>query len=244
MAALRKILSHPKFLWLVGIGGALGVASLVTAWWMGVDLAMLRQWWADGRDYLRQHDWALFLAIAILPGCAVPISPLLLLAGAVWGATVKACLLTVGAIVVNMTWTYFLAAYPARRYVEKILTSAAIKIPDLPKNDHVRLVMIFRLTPGIPFFIHNYVMGFLRTPFWIYLPLSILLAGSVAIGIMLTGGALLEGKAGAAITGVSLIVVGLLVTSMLRKRYVKKKAAKDEGPVEDAAGRDDGSVSV
>jgi uncharacterized membrane protein YdjX (TVP38/TMEM64 family) len=92
----------------------------------------------------------------------------------------------------------------------------------LPKNDHIRLILILRLTPGIPLFIHNYILGFFRTPFLLYLPLSLLLAGSIACGILLTGGAILQGKVGAAITGISLIVVGVLVIRILRAKLAKK----------------------
>ncbi|MCB1242309.1 MAG: TVP38/TMEM64 family protein [Verrucomicrobiales bacterium] len=228
MSLVQKIFRHPKFYWLVSLVGLVGIIVLVVLWKLGIDVETLRASWKSSRAYLQEHEWALFLALAFLPGFAVPVSPLLLLAGAVWGATLKACVLTVLALAVNMSWTYWVAAYPARKFIERLLLSTSVKIPDLPKNDHVRLVLIFRLTPGIPFFIHNYVLGFVRTPFWIYLPMSVLLGGAVSIGILLTGGAILEGKAGMAITGISLIIVGVLVTRWLRGRLEKRKMAELE----------------
>ena len=126
------------------------------------------------------------------------------------------------ALALNLSWTYFIAAYPARNLIEKILRNTTIKIPDLPKKDHLRLILILRLTPGIPLFIHNYILGFLRTPFKLYLPLSLFLSGGMCTGILLTSGALVQGKAGAAIAGVSLIVVAIVVTKMLRARMAKK----------------------
>ena len=114
------------------------------------------------------------------------------------------------------------AAYPARGLIEKLLSQTSIKIPALPKNDHIRLILLLRLTPGLPLFIHNYILGFLRTPFWLYLSLSMLLSGAITSGILLTTGALLEGKMGMAIMGIMLIVVGAIAIKMLRAKLAKK----------------------
>lgn len=222
MEHLKKLLADKRVRLALALGGLGFIVMLVVAWKMGVTLAGLKQAWIDSRDFLMAHPWAMFLALVFLPGLPIPMSALLLVAGAVWGANLQACLLMLLAMAINMSWTYWLAAGPARGFIEKVLANTKIRIPELPKNDHVRLILILRLTPGIPLFIHNYILGFFRTPFLLYLPLSLLLAGSVACGILLTGGAILQGKAGAAITGISLIVVGILVIRILRARLAKK----------------------
>jgi uncharacterized membrane protein YdjX (TVP38/TMEM64 family) len=222
MEHLKKLLADKRVRIALALGAVGFILAVILAWKMGVTLSGLKQAWIDSRAFLMAHPWAMFLALVFLPGLPIPMSALLLVAGAVWGANVKACLLMLLAMALNMTWTYWLAAGPARGFIEKVLANTKIKIPALPKNDQVRLILILRLTPGIPLFIHNYILGFFRCPFHLYLPLSMLLAGSIACGILLTGGAILQGKAGAAITGISLIVVGFLVIRILRARLAKK----------------------
>ncbi|MFM7180098.1 MAG: hypothetical protein ACKO2G_01330 [Verrucomicrobiales bacterium] len=223
MEHLKKLLADKRVRIALAIGFVGFILAVIVAWKLGVTFAGLKQAWVDSREFLMAHPWAMFVALVFLPGLPIPMSALLLIAGAVWGANVKACLLMLLAMALNMSWTYWLAAGPARGFIEKVLVNTKIRIPELPKNDHIRLILILRLTPGIPLFIHNYILGFFRTPFLLYLSLSLLLAGSIACGILVTGGAILQGKAGAAITGISLIVVGVLVIRILRAKLAKKQ---------------------
>jgi len=228
MSIVKRLARDTRVRALVATATVLGVAGIVVAWKMGLDLTKLKQLWVDGEAFLKANPWSLFLALVFLPGLPFPISALLVLAGLVWGATWWACLLALLALALNMTWTYWVAAYPARGVIEKVLANTSLRIPDLPKQDHVRLILMLRLTPGLPLFIHNYILGFLRTPFRLYLLLSLCLSGPISIGILLTGGALMEGKAGLAITGIGIVVIAVLGTRMLRARLAKKKLALAE----------------
>ena len=53
-------------------------------------------------------------------------------------------------------------------------------------------------------------------------PLASPLSGAITSGILLTTGALLEGKMGMAIMGIMLIVVGAIAIKMLRAKLAKK----------------------
>ena len=231
MSIVKRLARDTRVRALVATATVLGVAGIVVAWKMGLDLAKLKQLWVDGEVFLKANPWSLFVAIIFLPGLPFPISALLVLAGLVWGANWWARLLALLALALNMTWTYWVAAYPARGVIEKVLANTSLRIPDLPKQDHVRLILMLRLTPGLPLFIHNYVLGFLRTPFRLYLPLSLALSGPISIGILLTGGALMEGKAGLAIAGLGIVVIAVLGTRMLRARLARKKPALAEAEV-------------
>ncbi|MEO5713817.1 MAG: VTT domain-containing protein [Luteolibacter sp.] len=206
------------------------IAAGVVAWKTGVDLASLKGIWISTEAYLKRNPWALFLALVILPGLPVPTSVLLLTAGVVWREhPIMACLLCLLALALNLSWTYWLAAGPARRVVEKILAATAIQIPDLPRGDHLKLILVMRLTPGIPLFFQNYLLGFLRAPFWLYLPISILCTGIIGCGVVLSGAGLADGKLKWAITGVSLIVLGGVLTHLIRGWLAKKKRVAGEG---------------
>lgn len=226
MRLLRKLLLDRR----VRIGLAclvmVAIAAGVVAWKMGMDLAALKGTWVQVNDYLVRNPSALFWALVFLPGLPVPTSALLFTAGVVWREKpVMACLLCMLAITLNLTWTYWLAAGPARRLVEKMLAATTVQIPDLPRGDHLKLILVLKLTPGIPFFIQNYLLGFLRAPFLLYLPISILCNGVIGTGVVLSGVGLADGKLMPALTGISLIALGVVLTQFVRGWLAKRKQA-------------------
>lgn len=217
METFKKLLKHR---W-VQIGLLLmlvaGVLGGLLAWKMGVDFAGLKSGWKAGEAFLIQNPWVLFVALVLLPGLPFPMSFLMLTAGIVWkDRPIIACLVCLAALALNLTWTYWVAAVPARKLVEKILAATSIQIPDLPRGDHLKLILVLRLTPGIPLFFQNYLLGFLRAPFHLYLPISILCTGVIGCGVVLSGAGLADGKLKWAITGISLVVLGGVLTHAIR----------------------------
>ncbi len=221
---LRKTLAHRNVrIGLVLLLVAAAVCGLL-AWKWGVDLASLKEAWTQLNDYLVRNPAALFIALVVLPGLPVPMSALLFTAGVVWRhEPLMAVSLSMLAIAINLTWTYWVAAGPARRVVEKLLASSSINIPDLPRGDHFRLILVLKLTPGIPFFFQNYLLGFLRAPFMLYLPLSILCNGIIGTGIILSGVGVGDGNLKWAIWGISIIALGVVFTQLIRGWLAKKK---------------------
>ncbi len=221
---LRKLLLHRRVRIALVCLFFIGLAAAVVAWKMGVDLAALKGIWTQINDFLVQHPAALFWALVFLPGLPIPTSALLFTAGVVWRQhPVMACSLCLLAMLINLTWTYWLAAGPARKLVEKMLAATSVKIPDLPRGDHLKLILVMKLTPGIPFFFQNYLLGFLRAPFHLYLPISMLCNGIIGTGIVLSGVGLADGKLMPALTGISLIAVGVILTQMIRGWLAKRK---------------------
>jgi uncharacterized membrane protein YdjX (TVP38/TMEM64 family) len=89
----------------------------------------------------------------------------------------------------------------------------------------LKLSLVMKLTPGIPFFVQNYLLGFLRAPFHFYLPISILCNGIIGTGVVLSGVGLADGKLMPAITGISLIALGAVLTQLIRGWLAKRKRA-------------------
>lgn len=226
MELLRKLLMHRRVRIALVCVFALVLIAAGVAWKIGVDLAALKGLWEQVNAYLVTHPSALFWALVFLPGLPIPTSALLFTAGVVWrDRPVMACLLSLLAISLNLSWTYWLAAGPARRLVEKMLAASEIQIPDLPRGDHLKLILVMKLTPGFPFFVQNYLLGFLRAPFHLYLPISILCNGVIGTGVVLSGVGLADGKLMPALTGISLIAVGVILTQMVRGWLAKRKRA-------------------
>lgn len=223
MTLLKKILRDRRFHRLAGAGVVLGAGAVLLAWRMGVDLAVLKGWWGQTTEFLESHPWWLFAGLVILPGLPVPTSALLLLAGTVWrDRPVVACAISLVALALNMSWTYWLAARPARSLVEKLLAAGTLRVPELPGGNQLRLLLALRLTPGVPMFFQNYLLGFLRVPFRLYLPVSMGCSGLISSGLVLSGAGVAGGNFMPAVTGVGLIVLGLVLVQMIRQKLAGK----------------------
>lgn len=217
MSFVLKLWADRRVRGAVAVCALAGAALMLAAWRTGVDLAQLKEAWRATEGFLKEHPAVLFWALVFLPGLPVPTSALFFTAGVVWRhQPVMACALCLLALALNLSWTYWLAAGPARRLVERLLVAAAVKIPDLPRGDHLKLILVLKLTPGIPLFFQNYLLGFLRAPFRLYLLISMLGNGLIGTGIVLSGAGLSDGRLMPALTGASLIVVGIVLTHLIR----------------------------
>ena len=219
MDVLRKIFTDRRFHRVAGIGLLVMAGLLLWAWRSGVDVEMLKDGWKQVEDFLRSRPLLLFAVLVILPALPAPVSPLLFLAGTVWSdRPVLACAICLLGMALNMTWTYWAAAKPGRGGVEKLMARMNVKVPELPRDNHLQMVLILRLTPGMPFFVQNYLLGFFRVPFWEYLAVSMSCSGLVACGVVLSGAGLSDGNLAPVMTGAGLIVVGAVLVQMLRKK--------------------------
>ena len=122
-------------------GSAVFLLVALLAWQAGFDRAALAAIWSDVEAFLQARPWALFIALVVLPGLPFPVSVLLLAAGVAWNDhPVWACGLSLCALAINMSWTYWVAAHPGRRLVEWFIGWSGMKIPDIPSGDHLRLI--------------------------------------------------------------------------------------------------------
>lgn len=219
MEGIKIIFKDRRFHRLAGVGLLLGGSAIFFAYRAGLDLEMLKAGWMHAELFLRERPWWLFAALVILPGFPVPMTALMLLTGTMWrDSPMAACAVVILAMALNMCWTYWLAARPARGLVEKLLSRGTIQIPKLQRDNHLRTVLLMRLTPGIPLFVQNYVLGFLQIPFRLYLLVSMACSGLIACGVVLSGAGVAGGNFMPAITGVGLLVVGLILVKILRRR--------------------------
>ena len=174
-------------------------------------------------DGCRAYPVVLFVALAVLPGLGFPSSALLVLAGATWGSNWTSCAVALFATFLNMSWTYVVAVGPASTLVARLLGTRWDRWRSLGPKDRIRLAILIRVTPGVPLFVQNYVLGLLAVPFLPYILISVPLNGIFVIGFVLTSGAIFEGRVGAAITGIAVLVAAILLVRMLRARFKSLK---------------------
>jgi len=222
---MRKLAGDGRVRLLVFFGAFAGALVCFWLWKAGIGADDLRRGWALGQDFLRERPLWLFLALVVLPGLPVPTSALLFLAGVVWrDRPVEACVIAIVAMTMNLTWTYWLAAGFARRTVERLSEWLGFRIPEVRESNRLRVVLALKLTPGIPMFVQNYLCGFLRVPFRLYLMVSLACNGLIGIGFVLAGVGFGDGRLVPALAGMFLVILGALVIRWVRDWMAGRKA--------------------
>ena len=174
----------------------------------------------DGRAFLEANPWALIAVLATLPGVGFPISPVLVLFGVIiaplYGMP-AALALAIAAQAVCTIWTYALAAGPLRGILRNYVLRHR-ELPDLNGGNAIRLCLILRLTPGIPYALQNAVLGILGMRLRPYLLVSLPTTSLWTAGFVITGGAIFRGQIGWALTGLVILIVLVLATRMWSRK--------------------------
>jgi uncharacterized membrane protein YdjX (TVP38/TMEM64 family) len=191
----------------------------------GLDLKALV---AQGLDLIRGAGPVVFFAaMAFLPAAGVPflvfLLPVVSLFGPRFGTPVTIAL-ALAAMTVNIAFTYALARWALRPGFAWLVARLGYKVPVVPAEDATDLIVLLRVTPGIPFCVQHYLLGLAGVPFGKYLLLSCLITGPMATAFMLFGDALLHGKGKIALLSLSLVLAVTAALHLVRKHYGKKRA--------------------
>ncbi len=170
-------------------------------------------------DYGELHPGLLFAGIVVLPAFGFPASALLLLAGIVWGSNPASCAIALGAIFLNIIVTHSFAAGPGKQIISRFLGARLKPWERFSAADHAKVTWLVRVTPGIPLFVQNYLLGFLGIPLRQSLLVALPVTGLYVCGFVLTGGAIFDGTWGLAITGVCLVAAAAFAARLMRKNY-------------------------
>ncbi len=208
---------------LVAVGAVLLVGAGLVA--RGLDLKALL---AQGLELIRgAGPVAFFTAMALLPALGAPQMAFSLTAGPVFGPTLGLGLvigLALFALTVNMALSYFLARRALRPLLEALFKRLGYPLPRAAAGDEFDLIVLLRVTPGVPFPVQNYLLGLAEVPFGQYLLVSFLIQGPLNAAFILFGDALLHGKGKIALIALSIILALMAATQLVRKHYGKKRA--------------------
>jgi uncharacterized membrane protein YdjX (TVP38/TMEM64 family) len=127
------------------------------------------------------------------------------------------------AMLINMALSYWLASRVLRPLLEALFKHLGYKIPAVTRGDESGLIVLLRVTPGIPFPVQNYLLGLARASFGRYLLISFAIQGPLNAAFVVFGDSLLNGRGKTAFYGISAIAVLLVGTHLLRRHYVKKQ---------------------
>lgn len=227
---LKKKLPLAKLAVVVGLAAMVGAVVLYTVGWRTALDEVLR---LKGEVVARMSaagPVVFFGAMALLPSFGVPNSPFALAAGPVFGERLGLPVVTMlglAAITFNLTLTYWLARRWLRPVCGRVLERFGYKLPTVESGDVSDLIVLIRVTPVLPFFAQNYLLGLADVPFVRYLFISTAIQGSVSVGFILFGDALSQGRGKMALLAAGLIAMLAVGTHLLRRHYGKKVGAAD-----------------
>lgn len=171
---------------------------------------------------------AFFTAMALLPSIGAPMAPFAVAAGLVFRERLGFPVIVLAGIVaitINLTLTYWLARRWLRPFLTRILARFGYGLPQLESGDITDLIVLLRVTPGVPFFVQNYLLGLADAPFLRYLAISCGIQWILNVAFMLFGDALSQGRGKLALSAILLLAAITTGTHLLRKHLAKKKAA-------------------
>lgn len=167
-----------------------------------------------------------FAAMAILPSFWAPVSPFLLLAGAIYDMP-TALIGCSAALATNMALSWVLAGKLFRPLFERLVHRFGYSIPNINRESMVTVAVLLRITPGMPFPLQNYLLGLARMPFLWYMGISLPLTLAFALSIVLFGDAVLKGNVGLVMLAISLFIVLSFVVRYLRIRLRSKSLGEE-----------------
>jgi uncharacterized membrane protein YdjX (TVP38/TMEM64 family) len=169
---------------------------------------------------------AFFIGMALLPAVGVPAMAFVLPAGPLWSGTLgmgPVVLFSLAALTVNFVLTYFLARRALRPLLEKLIVRLGYKLPQVEAGDATDLVVIMRVTYGIPYCVQNYLLGLAQVPFGKYFILTAVLSLPQSAATVIFGDALLHGRGKTVLMAGGALVALVAVTHLVRRHYARKK---------------------
>lgn len=170
-----------------------------------------------------------FLAMALLPAVGAPMSFFCLAAGSVFAPHLGMPIvlaLALAAIAVNMALSWLLASRILHPPLQALLQRLGYRIPQVHVDSINDLVVLVRVTPGIPFPVQNYLLGLAAVPFGRYMLISTLIAFPLNAAIIYFGESLVDGTSGKALVGLLLVVALVAAIHMLRRHYLGRAGSR------------------
>jgi uncharacterized membrane protein YdjX (TVP38/TMEM64 family) len=163
--------------------------------------------------------------MALLQALGVPMLTFTLTVGPMFGERLgigMVVMLSLMAITVNFMLTYFLARHVMRPGLGKLMTRLGYKLPKIEEGDVTSMTIIVRVTPGIPFFAQNYLLGLAGVPFKKYVVITCIFTWGLSAAFVLFGDALMRGEGKMMLITVSLLIAAAAGTHLTRKHYARK----------------------
>ncbi len=172
-----------------------------------------------------------FVLMAVLPALGCPMTFFTLPAGSVFAPVIGMPLVLVLvwlSIAVNLTLTYWLSRYLLRPWLVRLCNWLGYSLPQVAEENERGLVILVRVTPGPPYVLQSYLLGFAGIRFFTYFFISWIISSLYACAFVIFGDALMQGRGKMVLISVGLFVVLTFGVQLLRRRYARKKITNEQ----------------
>ena len=159
-----------------------------------------------------------FSALVVLPLVGVPSTPFYLLAGPAFGPGM-AMLGTAVAVALQQAIAYWLSRHWLRAFIKRLLARTRFRVPEVKPEQHARFTMLVRITPGLPSWGKNYLVGVAGIPFATYFWISWPIALAYSAAFILLGDAAFTRDWRELIPVVALVALLLFLRHRFRLRH-------------------------
>jgi uncharacterized membrane protein YdjX (TVP38/TMEM64 family) len=166
-------------------------------------------------------SWAavgVWLGLAFGPLIGVPVAPLYIAAGGVWGASALFWVAT--GVIVDLILAYKISRWLRPMIMKKL---AKYQLPSVAELGEWTLVLVTRFTPGLPLSAQNYLLGVAGGQgggFFLGSPGGQPVLGGGVLGV---GGSVGEGERVFVATALGAIIILALITRVYVKRLTQKR---------------------
>jgi uncharacterized membrane protein YdjX (TVP38/TMEM64 family) len=220
---------------LLGLGlCGLGVLALAQSdlWAAAEAVSMLERSW----DWVRgSHPVLFFSVLSIATLFPIPISAFYVAAGPLYGIG-PALLGSLVAVAANMTLAHWATSSLLRPFAVRLMDRLGYTLPAVASDRQSQAIIITRVTPGIPYFAQNLILGLLRVDYWRSLAISLPIQMLWATGFVLLGDSAMRGQFGTALSALGLLVVAGHGTRWLHRRLVPGEPVEFDPILEQRAG--------
>lgn len=162
------------------LAGAVVIAALGAWIWLAWDRESFLAWKREAGPA------PFFTALAIMPMFGFPTTPFFLMAGATFGVVVGLAGSALS-LAVNLALCYWIARSGLRRVLEAWLARTRYELPEVTPGREFQFTLLVKMTPGIPTFIKNYLLGLSGVPFTIYFAVSFTVTLAYAAAFIVLG---------------------------------------------------------
>jgi uncharacterized membrane protein YdjX (TVP38/TMEM64 family) len=168
--------------WLTSAATAGGVLALTALIWWGWKHPLMQTWIAEASPI------PFFAAMALLPALGVPIGPFFVLAGAAFGIRLG-LVGSAAALGVNLLLCYRIGRGRLRRMMARLLGRLGYSLPsfDGRRTGAARFTLLVKLTPGLPAFAKNYLLGLAGVPLRMYFIVGMAVTGTYGAALVILG---------------------------------------------------------
>jgi uncharacterized membrane protein YdjX (TVP38/TMEM64 family) len=194
------------------------VAGLVYLFWAVWDQEAWLAWMRRARPL------PFFVGLTLLPAIGFPVSPLFILAGAIFGTRVG-LIGSLIALALNLALCYSIARL-MRPGIAALMRRFRYELPNVGerKRSAFRFTAAVKLAPGVPAFVKNYGLGVAGVPFGLYFGASMLITGAYGVALVLLGESLLDHQADRSVWLGGAVLAAALGVSLWRRRRRRERS--------------------